>query len=218
MFVELSNPNNDPQVIFESQIVYILFMLGSSLIGSFLIYYFDPISVIIVCFISICFLLLFASFKFLIHQFENMRFFGLIIQAGLIPDIYIFQILSTCFSIVIYDIFQIISLCNVPTQYRNIFMGVCFAFSRISFYIASLGIYINEDNYYILMLTTSFFGAMIFMTLDIKSSEDFMLREVAEIETSNKVSETVGKGLKLNFSKKGVLGKVPIYKNIKKNL
>ena len=143
---------------------------------------------------------------------ESIKYFGLSIEDSLISETYILQILSYGFSIVIFDIIEIIAYTNVPTLYRNLFLGMSYAISSFSFYISILGVYINDDNYFIIMLTSAFLGGIVFMSLEIKVNNDYILRDFAETQTNIMTEEDAMRKQngRLNF-KKSVLGKIPVY-------
>jgi len=142
---------------------------------------------------------------------ESIKYFGLSIEDSLINDTYILQILSYGFSIVIFDIIELIAYTNVPTLYRNLFLGISYAISSVS-YISILGVYINDDDFFILMLTSAFLGGIVFMSLEIKVNNDYILKDDAETQTNIMTAEDAmrKRNGKLNF-KKSVLGKIPVY-------
>ena len=191
--IKINNNNLDDKISFAHVItfpfldLFFLFLVGIS-ISNYIVH---PNTIIKICFVLITIISFLTNWKNLSYDNLQVTLFGTnsakkdqnnnIISVG-------FQ---QCFAIIIFSIFDLITLTKVPTLYRSFFFGICKSASLVSLIPAFLSNIFLDYNYLTIGIM-SLISLSIFMVIDLNNKE-IKFYEKRDIIKTQKEKEKVKK-------------------------
>jgi hypothetical protein len=186
--VETVNPNSSDMFHTPGFVIYSVVMCFSiPIILGNISFYFSSIKLICMSLFVFCCLSVSIDSANLYPDYERTVYFGSPEQIDKHSNQPFSRATSGLFIIVVYSLFNLITISSVPTLYRTFFLSVCKSLSKISALLAYCT-HFESDSPGLNLGIIGIFSLFIFVFVDVKMKETKLL-EFADTENKSKTGE-----------------------------